>query len=194
MPFTIKFIGSAQLTAAIKALPATLQQKARNVFLNAANKLQATMVRRSTVAGGVFKTNPTGALARSWQVESNSNPLLPISVAIKSQGTPYAVIQEKGGTVTPKKAQWLTIPLDANKTKGGDTRMSATRAFKSGAFVFTSKAGNKIIGQRDGKNIVPLFVLKKSVTIPPRLGFEEQAAITATEIKTGLDKILEKPA
>ena len=40
-------------------------------------------------------------------------------------------------------------------------------------FCTTSKAGNLIIFQKRGTSIVPLYVLKTQVTIPPRLGMRK---------------------
>jgi hypothetical protein len=76
----------------------------------------------------------------------------------------YANIQETGGTVTPKRVKWLTIPLQAALTPAGVPRGRA-RDFQNTFFAY-SKAGNLILFQRQGKSIVPLFVLKKSVKVP----------------------------
>jgi len=76
----------------------------------------------------------------------------------------YANIHEIGGIITPKKVQWLTIPLAGALTPAGDLRGGATSARD---FANTFIARN-IIFQRQGKNIIPLFVLKKQVKIPAR--------------------------
>lgn len=79
-------------------------------------------------------------------------------------------IHEEGGTIRPNgnaggSGQWLTIPLP------GTARGRAARSYQN-TFFFTSKADNLILAQRIGKKgIRPLFVLKKSVYIPARLGF-----------------------
>jgi hypothetical protein len=69
----------------------------------------------------------------------------------------YAMIQDKGGTVTAK-GKYLTIPFKGVKGNA--------RSFDN-TFVSKSKAGNLIIFQNLGKGkIKPLFALKHSVTIP----------------------------
>ena len=79
-------------------------------------------------------------------------------VEIGSSGVIYARILEKGGTITPKKAKWLTIPLPGVKGRASNYPDS---------FVIKSKSGNLLIVQKKGKSgIVPLFVLKKKVKIP----------------------------
>lgn len=94
---------------------------------------------------------------------------------------PGARIQEYGGTVTPKSAKYLTIPLPANLTPAGRLRRSARDLLsdkETGAFFLRSKAGNLLIARdknrgREGSdpNLEFLFVLKKRVVIPARLGF-----------------------
>jgi len=89
----------------------------------------------------------------------------------------YAAIQEYGGTINGKP--WLAIPLGAMKTEAGVPRARAGTVKSSpGQFGFVStfilpnrktkkRFGSPIIfGKRGGDGgIVPLFVLKKSVTI-----------------------------
>lgn len=99
-------------------------------------------------------------------------------------GTAYAGVhigrRGKRTTIRPKNAQYLTIPLDAAKTKAGVARGSARSGVFGETFVVKSKAGNLIImgkrkrqrgksaGQTFG-NVVPLFVLKKKVVIRARV-------------------------
>lgn len=73
----------------------------------------------------------------------------------------YAAIHETGGTIKAKRAKYLTIPLPAAMTPRGVLRKPARQW--TDTFV-----RNKIIFQKKGKKVVPLFVLKESVTIPAR--------------------------
>lgn len=75
-----------------------------------------------------------------------------------------------GGTlpdIKPRNAQWLTVPLPAAQDARGVTRAPA-RAYTN-AFVIKSKKGNLLIVEKRTSGLVPLFVLKKRVAIPPRL-------------------------
>ena len=90
----------------------------------------------------------------------------------------YAKIQDEGGKIVPKGHPYLTIPLPG--VKGNIENFP-------GGFFFRSKKGNLLysapvrnrktstsaIHSRAGEvNILrPLFVLKKSVTLPPRRWF-----------------------
>jgi hypothetical protein len=87
-------------------------------------------------------------------------------------GSMIAAMQEFGATITPKTAKYLTVPLPAALDSKGLPRKKSAREWDN-TFVARSKAGNLIIFQRDGAKIVPLFVLKTSVTIPPRLGMRK---------------------
>jgi hypothetical protein len=84
----------------------------------------------------------------------------------------YGAIQEFGGTVIPKTAQCLTIPLDAMLTGNGVARGTARQVIDSpGAFGFTHTFFAKGVlfgteGSGKSQSIIPLFALKSSVIIP----------------------------
>lgn len=92
----------------------------------------------------------------------------------KGKPVPYAEIHETGGTILPKRAKNLTIPLDAAKTPGGDTRAGYTArnlfagviSGYDGAFILKNIIFGKVTG---GKNkFTPLFLLVKRVDMPAR--------------------------
>ena len=80
----------------------------------------------------------------------------------------YAGVHETGKIIVAKGA-YLTIPLPAALNRNGTPKKPSARHWDR-TFVKKSKKGNLIIFRRDGANIVPLYVLKKSVKIPPRMG------------------------
>ena len=96
----------------------------------------------------------------------------------------------------------LAIPLDAARTASGVARGGPRDTGVFGkTFIAISKAGNLIIfgkavyksgkrkGQAHGK-IVPLFVLKKQVTVPVRVSTETLLDWVHTRIKK--DKTIER--
>lgn len=180
---TIQLEGVDNIVKRLKKMPVELKPKAKAALTKAAITLQKIMVGRST--GGDPLNRRTGQLARSWRVDVGTNPLSP-AVAVATTGTPYAIIHEFGGTVTAKNSKFLTIPLDANKTGAGVMRQNARQVIDAGGHTFMSKRGNMIIAGKDG---VPMFVLKRSVTIPARLGFRDEAAKMALKIFDALARI-----
>lgn len=106
-------------------------------------------------------------------------------------GIPYARINELGGTIVPVKKQWLTIPIGPAVLPSGIARGRATMfdlEFRLGRKPGTAYLGKSLVemsstaprGAIKGRAFTPSdykksfqiwFVLKKSVTIPPRLGF-----------------------
>lgn len=83
----------------------------------------------------------------------------------------YANILETGGVIVPKNKQWLTIPTEFARTPSGVGRFTAPDVFEGrtrfkGAVILD----NVIFGINPGKGskITPLFILKKSVKIPPK--------------------------
>lgn len=81
-------------------------------------------------------------------------------------------IHEKGGVLKPKKAKYLTIPLPAALDSRGVPLKPSARDWEN-TFVIKSKKGNLLIAQKQGVQLVFLYVLKSEVYIPPRLGAED---------------------
>jgi len=92
----------------------------------------------------------------------------------------YARIQELGGVITPKRARALTVPLQAALTQRGAARGRA-RDFMN---TFIAKG---IIFQRAGKDIIPLFKLKKAVQIRARPYLGPALATRARRIEQMFD-------
>ena len=81
-------------------------------------------------------------------------------------------VHEKGAVVRAKNAQFLTIPLPAALNSKGIALRKKARDWPN-TFVALSRNRNLIIFQKRAGGIVPLYLLKKSVKIPPRLGMED---------------------
>lgn len=88
------------------------------------------------------------------------------------KGIPYARIQETGGVIRAKNAQYLTIPLPAALNPDGTPKKRRARDWDR-TFIKRSKSGNLLIFRKVGDKIEPLYVLKKSVRIPARLGMRQ---------------------
>lgn len=104
----------------------------------------------------------TGKLARGlrWEVSRFRK-----SVRMRLVGNvPYWRIQEVGGVINAKPGGWLTVPLPAALDARGVARRARTYP---NTFIARSKVGNLLIFQKQGGGqIVPLFVLRKSVKLP----------------------------
>lgn len=85
-------------------------------------------------------------------------------------GAPFPLsVHEVGAIVRAKRAKYLTIPLPDALNANGTPKKRSARQWAN-TFVQTSKKGNLIIFQTRGRKIVPLYLLKPMVKIPPRLG------------------------
>lgn len=108
---------------------------------------------------------------------------------------PPGFIHEYGGTIRPRRRQWLTVPLPAALTAAGVLRDTAAELRRAGAptFVFRSRRGNLLIARRiSDERIEPLFVLKRQVQMPARQWASK--AVTATLPKLGpfLERAIEQ--
>lgn len=121
----------------------------------------------------------------------------------------YANIQETGGTVTPKRRQYLTVPLDAAKTASGVARFTARDVMRhrtqyDGSFVHDGvifgymKRGKYKKSGGLKLDITPLFALKTSVTLPASHYLtrtsQETFADANREILTGIQETLKGEA
>lgn len=103
----------------------------------------------------------TGSLSRwlRWRVITSEGR---VSLELAAD-VPYARIQEYGGVVNAKPGGWLTVPLPAALDARGVARRARTYP---NTFIQRSRRGNLLIFQKQGKEIVPLFVLRKQVRLP----------------------------
>lgn len=82
-------------------------------------------------------------------------------------------IHEKGGTISAKRAKYLTIPLPAAMDTRGVPLKKRARDWDR-TFVARSRRGNLLIFRKNAKGgVTPLYLLKPSVRIPARLGLEK---------------------
>jgi len=86
-------------------------------------------------------------------------------------GIYYAKTHETGAVLTSRHGGYLCIPLPAALNADGTPKMLRPRDWGN-TYKMKSKAGNLIIFKRTARKGagIPLYVLKKSVTIPARLG------------------------
>lgn len=84
----------------------------------------------------------------------------------------YMAMHEAGGTIKATRSKYLTIPLPAAMDSRGISLKPRARDWPN-TFVARSRKGNLIIFQRRGKDIVPLYLLKPTVYIRPRLRLKE---------------------
>jgi hypothetical protein len=143
--------------------------------------------------GGPKVRNRTGALRRS--VNFRLVPAqLAVVLSVGDKSTPYAGIQEHGGKVRAKGDGYLTVPLTAALSGSGAVAGSARirpaglRRTRSGkirkvfktdkgeTFIFKSKTGKLFVAlkPKSGAKFDPdkdlLYILKKEVDVPARLG------------------------
>ena len=99
----------------------------------------------------------------------------------------YARIQEAGGVITPQKRQFLTVPL-SNALRPNTGTLKPSAKIRKGAKGSKTALGPTVIlpgrrdpivyvrrnTQRDKGRLMPLYVLKRSVRIQPRLGAKEK--------------------
>lgn len=96
----------------------------------------------------------------------------------------YLRTHEFGATIRAKRVKFLTIPLPAALNANGTPKKMSAREWDR-TFVRRSKKGNLIIFTRSGKSLIPLYLLKKEVKIPPRLGMQKT-------LEVGLPRFVDK--
>lgn len=97
------------------------------------------------------------------------------SIVGEMSGVDYLMIHEYGGTIRARNSEYLTIPLPAALNAGGTPKKRSAREWNN-TFIGQSKAGNMIIFQRNGRGVIPLYVLEKEVKLRARLGLRKTQA------------------
>jgi hypothetical protein len=100
----------------------------------------------------------------------------------------------KGGTIRPRNAKYLAIPIGNALTPAGVSRYSSPR--DAGKLIFIiSRAGNKLLVRKrvDG-DLDPLFVLKSQVTIPPHDFLTEPKRKMTVELRRSIPSALKRVA
>lgn len=172
----------------LDALPKRATKALRAAFKTVGRRFLGRL-KTERLSGRPGLNKRTSELARSFQMEIGGDALADLYLKVYTRAK-QARIQEKGGVVRPVNSKYLAIPIGGAVTPAGVAKGSP-RDFKD-TIVARSKAGNLIIFQKLGKtksgkqrtrrfvragsdtaersSVIPLFLLKKEVTIPPRLG------------------------
>lgn len=161
-------IDTKQMQRALKKAPERLRARLIPQFARAGRELDRTM-QTERLRGRPGLRRRTGGLSQSFHhivIGKQSLNTLRMRYFTNKK---YAAIHEHGGAVRPKRAKYLTIPLKANLTPAGVMRRPI-RQFPHVAFVMSRrKALIALAGDSKGE-MRPMFVLKKRVKIPKRLG------------------------
>lgn len=194
MSIEITIDGNQEIQDFLRSLPDELFNGAKQTFAKAILKAQ-TVIRTDNFTSGNagYASNKlnsrTGELSRSIRTEINGNNLNDLNGRVYTV-SPYAKIHELGGTVNAKNkylgvpgGPYLNIPLRNNLTAAGVMKKSAREVFFEGGFIVKSKMGNWLVMDVAG---IPMFVLKRSVYIKPRLGMVKASEDRIPEILNDL--------
>lgn len=159
-------------------------------------KMQSRL--RGPTGPGSLRTR-TGALRRSLrhQVDDMGSHMV-LENFIGGGPVHYARIHEMGGTITPKKSQYLAIPLGPVQQGSGASRVTSPR--NDGILVPMRLAGRlflvRVVGKGARARIEFRWLLVRQVQMPARLGFiatwKEEAPKVMAGIKQDLTALLAK--
>lgn len=154
-------VDSAALEYAMEHAPfALFKRLRRNLVTHHNNVLKK--VKREGFSGGRRLKSRTGFLRRSFKVGAKGRSLKELVVRTFSDA-PYAGIHETGGTIRPRRSQWLAIPLFGTKGTPRDHQ----------GFFVKKKDGRLFYAKKSGNSISFLFRMVKEVKLKPRLGYLE---------------------
>lgn len=169
---TVAIHGETQVVARFASLGAETRARLRQALQFLALRLRAAVRTQYDIAGLHVRT---GAMKSSVQVLPMEEDAASITARVGiGGGLPYPPIHEYGGTIRPVNAQMLAIPIGEALTGAGVARFGPRDIEAAGydsSFVVKaeySHGGQAIIYGKRGGEIVPLFVLVSSVTIPAR--------------------------
>lgn len=127
--------------------------------------LRASQIAAGELSAAVMDTltkRPTGALARSFEVEFEQSGGT-VSAGAFSR-LPYARVQDEGGEILPVRSKHLAIPLP------GVGRGQRPREFPRPLIPIKSRKGNLLLAEVVGKGkrakMKPRYLLRRSVVLP----------------------------
>lgn len=167
--------GFHDLARKVSNVPTAVSQPFRSLLLehlqSVARKVAARNSGNATTDSAVRKRSGSlvSTLEEGIRVDGGSIG----NLVARFTGVDYLMIHEEGGVIRARKSQYLTIPLDAALNSDGTPRFPTAREWAN-TFVGRSKKGNLLIFQRRGRAIIPLYALRKEVTIKPRLGLKRE--------------------
>ena len=147
----------------------TLQQAASRAVRVLRAELTATALdaeRQGKELARARLRSRTGQLVRSIRGEvTEAGDLLELRLSAgRDRQLRYAAMQEYGGTIRPKRARWLTIPVGAALTPAGVPRYASAREAGQLRFVPIDGARALLVRDRRGRSDI-LYVLRKRSTI-----------------------------
>ena len=188
---TVTVQGEADLMAKLRGMPDRARQQVRDAVVEMQYRLQSVI--RSLLSDDVLHVR-TGLLRNSITVQPLEESADRIAGPVTANA-PYAAIQEYGGTITPRTAQFLTIPIGEALTGVGVARFTAREIIGSpglGGFKGTFFAKGVLFGSRGAGDIVPLFALKRSVTLPARPYMSRGLSEVSDQVHTRLSQALQE--
>ena len=200
--------------------PAAFSAGVFNLFQAHGNAFDARL-KTERMSGRPGVRRRTGHLAGGWNVDTTqagntiqTTNWLTGPAAEKNGQHGYGWVQEHGAVIRPVKAKYLWIPTEENQTPTGVARITPTEAINRGGFIHNGVFFGKTIfktqkakamampGAKGMKGhvfagrepLVPLFVLKKQVEIPARLGATTLWNSMASELERGIDRLVREAA
>jgi hypothetical protein len=169
----------ATADTALKAAPERMHAGLITNFRGLGQKAEA-LIKGQLLTGEVLdRRSGMGQRSIFYRIEDDrGNETVTLFVGANLQIAPYMRIHAYGGTIRPKRAKFLTVPLDAAKTASGVNRFSArdvignpsaygySSTFFRNQVLFGVRAGAGPRVVSEGRHVVPLFALKDQVQIP----------------------------
>lgn len=128
--------------------------------------------------GAPFGTNPDYLSMRTGRGLRSIRDSIKVEMPSKNEAkgqisTGRLTVHETGVTIRARNVKYLTLPMIQALDSRGLPRRASARDWPN-TFVAQSKRGNLIIFQKQtGGRIIPLYMLKREVKIPKRLGMGE---------------------
>lgn len=176
----------SRIAAITRALPAVRATVLRNVGAFHTRAIARRFVpygsgSASGFGGSIQRRSGATLRTSGFEVSSDRSS---VRMFVGGPAAPGTAVQEYGGTIYPKRKKYLTVPLRAALTPSGVLRGGARLVDRGGEWftadgrptvIFAGRGGTRIIAEVRGagrsRRLTPLYALRKSVTLRPRLGF-----------------------
>lgn len=185
------------MIATINALPRTLAKPVLKSSLNRFGREYVRSVQESIRGENGDKDTlhrRTGALARAFNHTTvNTGNDCSLFIWVDNTVKKYWKTHETGATINAGPGKALAIPVGPALTRAGVPRYTSPRQVQ-GLVLIPRYNKAPVLGRFEGDKLMVYFVLKKSVTIPARLGLKEKWKTQLVDIvpimKNEFDKVV----
>lgn len=189
-------VNTGQLDFALKRLPEQLKEQLLDALDHIRKGFFKALYYSTALKNKRFVATKAAGIGKYIRVYRNPRKgnILDMELGIFTRDE-IVSIQEKGGTIAAREAKMLAIPIANALDESGRLKKwfrGSKKSYKDDELFVISSKGRLLLVKKSGGGLLAYFLLKKSVTLRPRLRFFDTWARMEGYRAQVIDKAIEK--